>query len=422
MSYTLRIRKSGKRVYEIRVSRGRDPNTGKQFTPYTMTWEVPETYSAKRAEREAAAIEGKFKADCKAGKVLTKQEQIKQRKEQIEQQKRKELELEQQPTFSQFIDTFLKYRESQGISEDTIYQQRRRFRTIAKQFGDLKMSQITGPMLSKYLLDLQEVQGKKYQTLKTTYFALKVFFEGAVELHIINNSPMEKIKTPKMSKEERMKAKATEDKALDEETVQKVLKCAADDSTFIYTLIVLTLDTGCRRGEIAALKWKNVNLDTGEILIDSNRVYVGNKKTIDTAPKTGHSRTIVLNPQALSALKKWRAEQAKELLKQGKLSEYVFNGKDPTQGISVGTIDAVFRDFANRYHIKNFHPHALRHTMATLSIANGADVVSVSKKLGHANVAMTLNVYSHANMEAQKRANEILADAIYSNISKKEAK
>ena len=51
--------------------------------------------------------------------------------------------------------------------------------------------------------------------------------------------------------------------------------------------------------------------------------------------------------------------------------------------------------------------------MATLSIANGADVVSVSKKLGHSNTSITLDVYSHANEEAQKRANEVLAQAIY---------
>ena len=49
------------------------------------------------------------------------------------------------------------------------------------------------------------------------------------------------------------------------------------------------------------------------------------------------------------------------------------------------------------------HPHALRHTMATLSIANGADVVSVSKKLGHCNPSVTLNIYSHVTdtMRAQ---------------------
>ena len=74
MSKTLRVRKNGTRVYEIRVSRGRDPITGKQLTPYSMTWTIPENYSDKKAEREASKIEGEFIAKCKAGEVLTKQE------------------------------------------------------------------------------------------------------------------------------------------------------------------------------------------------------------------------------------------------------------------------------------------------------------------------------------------------------------
>lgn len=51
--------------------------------------------------------------------------------------------------------------------------------------------------------------------------------------------------------------------------------------------------------------------------------------------------------------------------------------------------------------------------MATVSIVNGADIVSVSKKLGHSNVSITLNVYSHANDNALKRANDVLANALY---------
>ncbi len=51
--------------------------------------------------------------------------------------------------------------------------------------------------------------------------------------------------------------------------------------------------------------------------------------------------------------------------------------------------------------------------MATISIAHGADIVSVSRKLGHSSAAITLNVYSHANEEAQRKANRMLARAIY---------
>ena len=65
--------------------------------------------------------------------------------------------------------------------------------------------------------------------------------------------------------------------------------------------------------------------------------------------------------------------------------------------------------FGKKYNLPGIHPHALRHTMATISIANRADIVSVSEKLGHAEPSITLNVYSHANEKAQRRANEALA-------------
>ena len=79
------------------------------------------------------------------------------------------------------------------------------------------------------------------------------------------------------------------------------------------------------------------------------------------------------------------------------------------------TLTTLFRGWGKKYNIEKFHPHKLRHTMATISIANGADVVSVSKKLGHATPALTLNVYSHANEEAQRRANDALAKALYTD-------
>ncbi len=75
------------------------------------------------------------------------------------------------------------------------------------------------------------------------------------------------------------------------------------------------------------------------------------------------------------------------------------------------------RRFGEKYGIEDIHPHKLRHTMATLSIANGADIKSISDKLGHSTVAITLSVYTHANEEAQRKANKALADAIYKNIA-----
>lgn len=100
-------RKGGGTAYEIRVSRGRDPVTGKQLTPYTTRYTPPETYSAKRALKEAQVVAAQFEADCRAGKVLTKQEQIAQRKAQAEMAERKRLEAAAMPTFEEYANYWL---------------------------------------------------------------------------------------------------------------------------------------------------------------------------------------------------------------------------------------------------------------------------------------------------------------------------
>ena len=79
------------------------------------------------------------------------------------------------------------------------------------------------------------------------------------------------------------------------------------------------------------------------------------------------------------------------------------------------SVTAFMHRLGEQVGIERLHPHMFRHTMATLSIANGADVVSVSAKLGHAKPSITLNVYSHANAEAQMRANRALSAALYAN-------
>ena len=70
------------------------------------------------------------------------------------------------------------------------------------------------------------------------------------------------------------------------------------------------------------------------------------------------------------------------------------------------SLAAYFRKFSKRYGVEDCHPHKFRHTMATMMIQQGADVKTVSEKLGHANVEITLKLYVHTNEEAQKIANE----------------
>lgn len=416
MSKTLRIRKNGTRVYEIRVSRGRDPVTGKQLTPYSMTWTIPENYSDKKAEREASKIEGEFIAKCKAGEILTKQEEMQRRKTEAEQEERSKLEQASKPTYSEYVTLYLK-RFEVGHAPGTVVSYKQALDRATKIFGKYKLEDISKGMVRQYIADLQESSGLKYSSYNQHYTILRLFFEAAVDDGTLEESPMRDLKRPRKSKDEKL-SETSDGKAYDEAEVGYILECLEKEPLRWRALVIFMLDSGCRRGEVAGLKWENVDLNTGEVTVCNNLQYTKEKGVYATTPKSGKSRTIFLTKPALTIMREWKREQMTSRFRNAiPISGYCFDARDG-KGMNPAAISSYFRKLAKTYNIPHFHPHALRHTMATISIANGADIVSVSKKLGHSNTSITLNVYSHANEEAQRRANEILENAIYGTNTK----
>ena len=75
-----------------------------------------------------------------------------------------------------------------------------------------------------------------------------------------------------------------------------------------------------------------------------------------------------------------------------------------------------FQKFGKRYNVKDFHPHKLRHSSASIAIVHGADVVSVSERLGHSDTAVTLRMYAHANEESIRRAGQIVRDVLKQSV------
>ena len=71
-----------------------------------------------------------------------------------------------------------------------------------------------------------------------------------------------------------------------------------------------------------------------------------------------------------------------------------------------------FKKFGKKSGIPNFPPHLLRHSSASVALTHGADVVSVSERLGHSDTAVTLRMYAHANEESIRRAGQTVRDAL----------
>ena len=392
--------------YQIKVSRGRDALTGKQLKPYTKTYIPPEGWSAKAVERDLQKVVGEFESACNRGEVLTKEEA--KEKARIERDK---------PTFSGYISTFLAVKApSLAIGSLEVY--KTVLARAAAVFGDLHMEDITAMKLREYFADLQ-MNGKstkdgkplQYNTILRHYNIIHSFFQSAVIDEIIPFNPMQSTKHPKPRKDEQPKERIV----YDEEQVHYILNCLNKEPLKWKAVMMFAIDSGCRRGEIAGMKWSDIDLTTGRCNICRNVQQATGHGTYINTPKSGKSREIYLNRPVIEILKQWRKEQIQLLFKAGApQSEFCFS--DTGEVMPSSTLGTYIKRFGEKYNLPSIHPHALRHTMATISIANGADVVSVSKKMGHADTSMTLRVYAHANEEAQRRANDILASALYKKV------
>jgi integrase len=166
----------------------------------------------------------------------------------------------------------------------------------------------------------------------------------------------------------------------------------------LYPVAVLGLATGMRRGEMVALRWKNVDLDGGKIRVEQSLEQT-NAGLRFKLPKTkAGRRTVTVPPSIVSELRAhWRSQQEQRLaLGLGKAS-----GDDLVLARHDGSAwppDSLSSEWARTLRVLKLPKitlHALRHTHVSQLIASGLDVVTVSRRIGHSNPSITLNVYSH---------------------------
>ena len=173
------------------------------------------------------------------------------------------------------------------------------------------------------------------------------------------------------------------------------------------------LITGARRGEILGLKWENVDFDNSRIYICRSISYTPDRGVYESTPKTASSKRYVSLPQeTMQMLKQYRTWQSGEILRLGKYYRrqgFVFS-QDNGAPMHPDSVTDWMSKFSKRHGLPHINPHAFRHTMASMLYFNGVDSVSISKRLGHAQVSTTANIYAHVVEEADRKNAEILSD------------
>lgn len=173
----------------------------------------------------------------------------------------------------------------------------------------------------------------------------------------------------------------------------------------------LLIVTGCRRGEIMGLKWEKIDFKTNQIRIDEALKYLPEVGIYSGDTKTGNTRTLYLPEETMQLLRQHKRECLELRLKNGdrwQETGYVFV-RDDGSPMNPDSIGAWLRKFSERHGLPHINPHAFRHTVASVLIANGTDVVTVSKQLGHHKISTTEDFYSHLIEKNKEKAADCIA-------------
>ena len=198
------------------------------------------------------------------------------------------------------------------------------------------------------------------------------------------------------------------------EDIAAILK-ALDTEPLKWQLIThLMIVTGCRRGEIMGLQWEKVDFDNNRVKIDKSLVSSKSKGTYLGNTKTADVRYLNLPAETMALLRQHRREQRLLQFANGdrwRHTGFVFTTDDGSN-MNPDSVTGWLHDFSRRHNLPHINPHAFRHTVASVLLANGTDIVTVSKQLGHASVNTTENFYSHIIEENKAKASECIADVL----------
>lgn len=180
--------------------------------------------------------------------------------------------------------------------------------------------------------------------------------------------------------------------------------------------VLLAVTTGLRRGEVLGLKWSDIDLDEPALRVRRSVGQVKGKVSIKP-PKTEKSRrTVVLLDMTVRELKQHQLSQKKARLQLGPAynrDNWVF--PTPTGELwKPDTLTSAFKRFIDKNELGPLRFQDLRHTHATLLLRDGIFVKVVSERLGHSNVAITLDTYAHVLPGMQGEAAALL-DSIMAN-------
>ncbi len=269
---------------------------------------------------------------------------------------------------------------------------------LEPRLGRIRLTQLRPHHVQAMLADMLG-EGLSTKYTRNAHGVLHRALDRAVQWHQLTVNPADGVDLPQLRRREMT--------ALTPEQARAVL--AAVESDPLRALWTLMLTTGLRQGELLALRWQDVDLDAGRLAVTANSVRltkrardllgVTNAEPLRGEPKTQRSRRVVELPSlAVEALRRHRADSTVV-----SLDGRVFARPDG-RTLAVPRVYTRWHKLLERAGVPVVRPHDARHTTATLMLGLGVHPKLVSEMLGHATVAITLDLYSHATPAMHREA------------------
>jgi len=243
---------------------------------------------------------------------------------------------------------------------------------------------------------------------------LTTILNRAKRLRLINVNPTEFV--------DHVRIERSEMRSLGPAAVQAYLK--AFDGTGLGCAVAVAIGSGCRRGELLALRWCDIDLDNGTLRVARSleRVTVATSKRKRyilrfKEPKTRQSRrTIALPGFALDRLRRHRLDQAERFMASGSGRPEGATLVFERDGLpfNPNTFGTTFSRIAKEAKLPRIRLHDLRHSFASLLLEGGADLKTVSAALGHSTISVTADVYAHVSPAMLRGAAELLNSVVES--------
>lgn len=387
--------KDGKIIsYRIRVSDGCGVDGKQRFK--TTTWKVPHGMTDKQAAKEAEKIAIQFEDEVKNG-LAGSQRNLK---------------------LADFVPMYLEVKKGSLSPRIHVEYEKTLNKVIIPALGHIKLSELRPAHVQAFVNQLQgDVRRKKDgtideknpklspATIRRKLTVLQSVLTQAVKLGLISQNPADskrltlpKVTTPKIE-------------IFSKQAAVKMLECLEDEPLQFQVLIQLAIMSGCRCGELCALKFSDFDYETCKMTVERSAYKIKGQPIAIKPPKDYEVRTITLNPHCIELVKLLQAEKHREAQRLGtawKGSDWVFTKADG-EIINPQTPTVQFSKFLARHGLEHKKFHALRHSSATLLLYGGANIKTVQQRLGHADI-VTTNKYLHAVQEADEQAANILQD------------